>query len=477
MDDLKDAAFDKCGLTTDQVILVGVSGGADSLALLLGLKKLGFLLKVAHLDHGLREDSKEDADFVEEFARSQRIPFVRDYIDVGQAAETESQSIEETARNARYQFLFEQARTAQAQAVAVGHHADDQVETVLMHFLRGSALPGLTGMAFRDIIPIWDDQIPLVRPLLGTWRKEIDAYIDGMGISPRVDETNRDVTYFRNRLRHVLIPQMKDYNPQIKQALWRMSDVLKEENDMIDDLAQEAWKECFLRQNEARVILYLSKFIQNPKAIQRRLLRQAVSQLRPDLRDVGYDAVERGLEFANNPSQGGEIDLIARLNIAKLAEYLVIKSWESDLPDWKLPLLPKPETEMALEINKPAPLKHGWQLEAAVVKKTSDWRLKEAKELDPNEAWLDYDLLEMPLLLRGRRAGDRWQPLGMENHTQKLKDFFINEKIPEHLRDVWPLVCSGEEIVWVVGMRPSEAYKITQKTKQILHLIVVRKIA
>lgn len=477
MDDLRDTAFKKCGLTTDQVILVGVSGGADSLALLLGLKKLGFLLKIAHLDHGLREDSKEDADFVEEFARSHQIPFVRKRIDVGQEAEAESLSIEEAARNIRYQFLFEQARAAQAQAVAVGHHADDQVETVLMHFLRGSALPGLTGMAFRETIPLWDDHIPLVRPLLGIWRKEIDAFIDEMGISPRIDETNSDVTYFRNKLRHILLPQMKEYNPQIKNALWRMSDVLKSEDELIDDLTQAAWKDCFLRQNEARVILYLSKFIGKPKAIQRRLLRQAVSQLRPDLRDVGYEAVERALDFANDPSQSGEIDLIAKLNIAKLAEYLIIKSWESDLPDWKLPLLPKSETEMALAIAKPAPLRHGWQLEAVVVKNTSDRSHNETKELGPNEAWLDYDLLEMPLLLRSRRSGDRWQPLGMENHTQKLKDFFINEKIPEHLRDIWPLVCSGGEIAWVVGVRPSEVYKITQKTKQILHLRLVRKIA
>jgi len=477
LDDLKDAAFNKCGLTTDQVILVGVSGGADSLAMLLGLKRLGFLLKIAHLDHGLRKDSREDADFVEEFALSHRISFVRERINVGQVAEDEGQSIEEAARNIRYQFLFEQARAAQAQAVAVGHHADDQVETVLMHFLRGSALPGLTGMSFKDTIPLWDGQIPLVRPMLGIWRKEIDAYLDGMDVSPRIDDTNRDVTYFRNKLRHVLIPRLEEYNPQIKQVLWRMSDVLKGEDGLIEDLTQKAWKDCFLRQNEARVILYLSKFIEQPKAIQRRMLRKAVSQLRPDLRDIGYEAVERAIDFSSDPSQSGEMDMIARLNIAKLADYLIIKTWESDLPDWQLPLLPKPETEMALEIDQPVPLRHGWQLEAAVIKKTSDRQLLEIKGLDPNEAWLDYGLLQMPLLLRSRRAGDRWQPFGMENHTQKLKDFFINEKIPEHLRDVWPLICSGEEIAWVVGLRPSEVYKITQKTKQILHLRLVRKIA
>jgi tRNA(Ile)-lysidine synthase len=232
-----------------------------------------------------------------------------------------------------------------------------------------------------------------------------------------------------------------------------------------------------VRENEARVILDHTKFIEAPKAIQRRLLRQAVSRLLPDLRNVGYEVVELGLDFANDPSQSGEIDLVARLNIAKLADCLIIKTWESDLPDWQMPLLPTPDTEIVLDIGKPVALRHGWLLEADLINKASDELPFKPNELDPDETWLDYDQIEMPLHVRGRRPGDRWQPLGMQNHTQKLKDFFINEKISEHLRDVWPLVSSEGEIAWVVGLRPSEIYKITQKTKRILHLKLIRKIA
>jgi len=177
------------------------------------------------------------------------------------------------------------------------------------------------------------------------------------------------------------------------------------------------------------------------------------------------------------PSQSGEIDLVARLNIAKVPDYLIIKNWESDLPDWKMPLLPYPEKEAVLAVDKPVSLRHGWWLEAKLIHDVPVDRINKAKEMDPDEAWLDYDRVEMPLLVRGRMPGDRWQPLGLVDQTQKLKDFFINEKIPEHLRDVWPLVCSGEEVAWVVGVRPSEIFKITGGTKRILRLKLIRKVA
>jgi tRNA(Ile)-lysidine synthase len=398
-------------------------------------------------------------------------------VDVGKAAEVQGQSIEEAARHVRYMFLFEEARKIGAQAVAVGHHANDQVETVLMHFLRGSALPGLTGMAYKNIIPLWDSSIPLVRPLLGIWRAEIEAFLNELGVEARVDHTNQDVTYFRNRLRHELIPELEKYNPQIRELIWRMSDVLREEDRFLDEQTQTAWKDCLVKQNQDRIILNIAGLTKQPTALQRRLLRFAVSLLRPDLRDVGYDAIERGLAFANDPLKNGETDFIARLNLAKIDDTLIIKKWGSDLPDWDLPLLQSADSELALDIQKAALLRHGWSLQARLITEVKPGDLNKANTLDPNEAWLDFELLEMPLKVRGRQPGDRWQPLGMPDHTQKLKDFFINEKIPEHVRDLWPLVYSGDEIAWVAGLRPSEAFKITTSTQKILHLKLLRKIA
>ena len=477
LDNLKKAAIEKCGLNIDQPVLVGVSGGADSLALMFGLEILGFSLKLAHLDHSLRSESIQDADFIENLAASRGLELVRRRVDVKKAADEQMQSLEEAARHVRYQFLFEQARVFSAQAVAVGHHADDQVETVLMHFLRGSALPGLTGMADRNVIPLWDPDIPLVRPLLGIWRKDIDDFLKELGVAPRIDHTNRDITYFRNKLRHKLIPELEKYNPRIKDVLWRMADVLREEDRYVDAQTHHAWKACLVKHNQDRVILYNSKLQRQPKALQRRVLRFAVSLLRPDLRDVGYDAIERGLVFANDPSQDGESDFVARLNLAKIEDYLIIKTWGSDLPNWDMPLLQNLDVTATLNLHQDVPLRHGWCLQARLIKEVNAGKIEKAKDLDLNEAWLDFDSLKMPMVVRGRQAGDRWQPLGMPEHTQKLKDFFINEKIPEHVRDLWPLVCSGDEIAWVLGLRPSEAFKITVNTTKILHLRLVRKVA
>jgi len=236
---LAQLAVEKCGLTKAQPILLGVSGGADSLALMHGLDVLGYDVMVAHVDHGLRAESAQEADFVRLLAESRGLPFFRKRADVQQVAETQAESIEEAARNVRYQFLYEQARRNQCQAVAVGHHADDQVETILMHLMRGAALPGLTGMAHRRLMPLWDKKIPLVRPLLGFWRDEIEVYIKEIGITPCDDRSNLDTRYHRNRIRHELIPLLKTYNPKIKSVIWRMGDVLREEEQFLNKIAEK----------------------------------------------------------------------------------------------------------------------------------------------------------------------------------------------------------------------------------------------
>lgn len=474
LDVLLQAASEKCGLTRDAPLLVGVSGGVDSLALLVGMEKLGYSLIAAHLDHSLRPESREDAAFVKRLAEGLGLPFVSARVDVGQTAEVQGQSIEEAARGVRYQFLFDQARRHRAQAVAVAHHADDQVETVLMHFLRGAGLPGLSGMAYRGTMASWDPKIPLVRPLLEIWREEIEAFVVSVGLEPRVDASNRDQTYFRNRLRHSLLPELEAYNPQIRQVLWRMSEVLGEENRYLESLAGEAWRACFIKESPDRVQLRLPAFRALSTALRRRVLRRAIGRLRPGLRDIGFEAIARGLAFFEAPPESGEIDLVARLNLAAIEDRLILKTWEADLPDWGKPLLISASQESILDLGEPALLRHGWQVEVDLVPELPEDPLVKAGEMGPKEAWLDADKLNSPLTVRGRRGGERWQPLGMAGHTQSLQDFFINEKVPAHLREVWPLVCSGDEVAWVVGLRPSEVFKVGEDTQRVLQLRVVR---
>ena len=474
LDLLAQAAEENCQLDPSETLLVGVSGGGDSVALMIGLHTLGFNLVVAHLDHGLRSESSQDADYVESLAQRYRIPFVRERIDVGYFAKKNGQSLEEAARHVRYKFLYNQARANKAQAVAVAHQANDQVETILMHFIRGAALAGLSGMAYRQVLPMWDSKIPLVRPLLGVWREVIDEYLAALDVTPCIDQSNQDTTYFRNRLRHELIPDLVTYNPAIRQVILRMSTVLGEENQFLQGLVDEAWGNCFLSKNDKFVELHLLKFVQMEKTLQRRVLRHAITMLRPDIRDVGFNVVEQGLVFATEHSKNGQIDLVARLNIAILGDILIIKTWDADLPDLNKPLLLMSSTKEKLDANHPVQLRHGWQLIAETIQHPSGDFRELFKEMDLNEAWLDYDRLILPLTVRGRQRGDSWQPLGMSGHSQKLQDFFINEKVPEHIRDIWPLVCSGKEIAWVCGLRPSETYKVTEKTQHIMQLRLVK---
>ncbi|MFW5713767.1 MAG: tRNA lysidine(34) synthetase TilS [Brevefilum sp.] len=473
LDVLAETTKNKCGLTPDEPLVLGVSGGADSLALMLGLVNLGYHPIVAHLDHALRPESTEDAAFVKRLAKAQKLRFVSTRIDVGRYAEEQGQSIEEAAREVRYQFLFDQARRQKAQAVAVAHHADDQVETVLMHFLRGAGLPGLSGMSYRRTFSNRHAQIPIVRPLLGIWREEIEAFVAEAGLTPREDATNRDLRYFRNRLRHALMPELETYNPQIRQVLWRTAEVLGEENRFIESLAAGAWEKCFIKDSHDRVQLDLQAFRSLATAMQRRVLRRAIERLRPDLRDIGFAAIDRGLAFIEVPSESGEIDLVARLNLAVLGDRLIVKTWGAVLPDWGKPLLVSKDQTTLLDLGTPVELRHSWRVEMDEVHVPED-PLAALGAMGPYEVWLDAEKLVLPLTVRGRKAGERWQPLGMAGHSQSLQDFFINEKVPPHLRDLWPLVCSAGEVVWAVGLRPSEAFKLNEQSQRILHFKVMQ---
>jgi len=282
--------------------------------------------------------------------------------------------------------------------------------------------------------------------------------------------SNLDTTYHRNRIRHELIPYLETYNPQIKAVIWRMADVLNEEESFLTCQTQEAYVQCLQGKTEDRITLNLKIFNDLSTALKRRVLRKAIAQLRPDLRDIGFDAIARGLAFLERPIVGGEIDLVARLNLAVIDEMLMIKTWDAELPDLGQSLLFNAQFNELLTLGKSINLRHGWRIEANLLEHRPDRLLDVVKNLPPDEAWLDYDLVNLPLVVRGRKKGESFRPLGMDGHTQGLQDFFTNLKIPEHMRSLWPLVICGQKVAWVVGLRPSEDFKITAATQRILKL-------
>ncbi len=461
-----------CSLKADLPVLVGVSGGPDSLCLADLLQHSGYQVIVAHFNHRLRPEAEADARKVAKFAEAKGMRCVGSGADVALYAETHSLSIEEAARELRYQFLFNQALQCECQAVAVGHTADDQVETVLMHLLRGAGLAGLRGMDYRWLPNAWSTEIPLVRPLLDTWRGEIMEYCTMMGLQPVQDASNLDRSYFRNRLRLDLLPTLENYNPRIRQALWRTANVLSADYAVLEEQTGQAWQGCLRAVGEGYVCLGRSALMGQLLGLQRAIIRRAIALLRPGLRDVDFEAVERAIHFLESPPKTGQTDLVAGVRLAIEGELVWLLRKEADLPGARWPQL-QPGVDFPLETPGFLELPGGWRLVSEMVDDPADGLRQAQANADPFQAWVDLESLSVPLRVRGRQAGDQISPLGMGGHSLKLSDLMINLKVPRRARARWPLVVSGEAIVWVPGFRLAHPFRIKTGTLRCVHLILL----
>jgi len=461
----------KLDINSTKAVIVAVSGGPDSLCLLDILDSLGYAIIISHFNHGLRSTSDSAALAVRRVAEERSLPFVLGQDEVARFADREALSIEEAARIMRYRFLFSQAEYYDAQAVAVGHTADDQVETVLMHLLRGSGLSGLTGMPFRALPNAWSESIPIVRPLLPFWRGEILAYCRERGLEPVIDQSNLDTTIYRNRLRHELIPYLQSYNPGVKQVLYRTSQVLSGDMEVLLEVVGKAWEAAVLEAGQGYVALDAGFFLKQPIGIRRQLLRQAIDELRPDLRDIDFDSIQRGLDFLEQPSQTYQIDLVAGLRLVLEHDKLWVANWEADLPSsW--PQITS-DTQFRLKIPAVMNLENDWCLQAEKVVENKAVLNEALVNTDPYQAWIASGKLNEPLIVRTRHPGDRFKPLGMDGHSIKLSEFMINVKLPKRAREKWPLVCTRKEIVWIPGYRLGHAFRITPGTEELIHLQLI----
>ncbi|NPV75875.1 MAG: tRNA lysidine(34) synthetase TilS [Anaerolineae bacterium] len=460
----------ECGLNKSQPVLLGLSGGPDSLSLLDVLLHFGYPVIAAHFNHKLRPESGKEADYVWRLAEQLGVRFVCGSMAVTTLAQENKWTVEEAARTARYQFLFQEARRFHAQAVAIAHTADDQVETVLMHILRGSGLAGLRGMGFRAVQHEWDAQIPIVRPFLEVWRQEILEYCKERKLEPIFDQSNLDEVYFRNRIRLQLIPYLEQYNPKVKQALRRMSRILEADTALLEDTVNQAWKECLIAINSLSVILDNVRVKKLPLSLQRMVLRKAMAFLLQGEEDIEYEAIERGRKFISSPSRRGRIELSGGMSLYLTGEWLAVARREEDLPRDNWPQFQGREP-IALDAPFRVTLNHSWVLEGEMLSSHSAL----AQINDPRKAWLDADCLQFPLLLRTMRPGERFQPLGMEGKRVKLSDFWVNLKMPRFVRKNWPLVVSNDQIVWIPGQRMAHACRLTERTKRVLYLCLGRQ--
>lgn len=475
LDRIKESLRDACLIDPALPIIVGVSGGPDSLCLLHALKQLGYTAIVAHLNHGIRPEAVDEAEFVREVAGELGFKHCAEIKDTVSFAENQSLAIEEAARRLRYAFLFHVAEEENAQAVAVGHNANDQVETVLMHILRGAGLSGLRGMQARVVLPSWHTRIPLVRPLLRVWRSEVMAYCNEHHLQPRFDRSNLDTTYFRNRLRHELVPTLESYNPRIQQLIWRMANTLQTDFEIVEKVIDEVWETCVEEVGRGYVRVGRGSFLQQPVGIQRGLSRRAMAILRPGLRDIDFESVDRVLAFVRQPPETHQSDLIAGLHVQLEGDHFWIADWDADIPldDWPQ----AGEGALSFDIPGTVMLADGWILTAERYPAGEELLDKALNNLDPFMGWFDADVFSGKGTIRTIEPGDRFTPLGMGPHTGKLADFFINMKLPRRARKGWPLICAGERIAWVPGYRIGHAFRITPDTERVLKLHVYKKIA
>lgn len=474
LDHIESILRDQCGLTKDRAIIAGVSGGPDSLCLMNVLRKAGYRVIVAHFNHKLRPDSDADANTVEQTAGRMNLKWVIEKGDVREFAETQKLSIEEAARTMRYHFLMKQARRFNAQAVAVGHTADDQVETVLMHFIRGAGLAGLKGMTHRTLIHMFDPQIPIVRPLLDVWREETIVYCAANGLRPRHDPSNASLDFFRNRLRHLLIPTLESYNPRFREVVWRTSRSVAGDYEIVAQMLDDAWQEVVAQETRDFVAFDSAALTKRRLGLQRNLIRRAMERLHPDNLDAGFATLERAASFVADPERPMRMDLTKGLHLLREGGLIYVVAGNVTLPIERWPQLPEERLNIPLQIPDQVELSGGWKLNCERWNIPSLAMEEAQANDDPFQVWLDARDLSASLELRARREGDRFEPLGMDGHETKLSDFFINVKLPQRARDRWPLLCLGEKVVWVPGYRPAHPFRLTESTRQALYFSLTR---
>jgi len=482
-------------------VLVGVSGGPDSLALLHLLTRLaeawGLSLHVVHVNHGLRAEAADDAAFVEAVGREWDLPVTVAAVDVG-AERRRGESIQQAARRVRYRVFAETAAAFGASRIALGHHADDQAETVLMRFLRGAGAAGLAGMRPR--------RGRYIRPLLEVTRAGIEAYCQSFGLKPRRDPSNLSRRYLRSRIRYELLPLLaREYNPNIGAVLARTAALLRDDDDLLEALALKAYRRMTAEEGSADVPsageLPLEELRRLPLALARRVVRRHLAAFGVNLAAVTADHVAAILGLLD---AGGAVTLPGGTTVRRRGLWLIVEqaggtaagaaalraaraattaeagatTAEAGAAPAGGAADPQPGAAVVRELAVPGRTEVpelGIVMEAEIVEPPVSRELAaDPKGIGgPGQAIMDWEHVVPPLVVRTWRPGDRLAPLGLGG-TKKVQDIFVDAKVPAHKRASVPIVADGEGIVWVCGLRLAARVSVGDGTQRILRLRTVR---
>ncbi|UCG21678.1 MAG: tRNA lysidine(34) synthetase TilS [Deltaproteobacteria bacterium] len=439
-------------------VLVAVSGGPDSVALCHVLYQLRQTypveLLVAHVHHGLRgSEADQDASFVQDLARQLGLPAVVQEVNVRSWQKEHGGSLQMAARALRYQCLHQIMANEGASKLALGHNADDQAEEILLRIFRGAGQRGLTGMPPCN-------RKGVIRPLLECHRHEITSYLENRSLAYRQDESNLKPWCQRNLLRLELLPRLQqNFNSNLSATLLRTSNIFREEEEFWDALLS-AWLDQYAIEGEGGGLrLPLGPLLETHPAMQKRLLRRVVERVKGDLRSFGFHHTEILMQLCRSAAANSQIDLPGEVKAEKNYSWLTIGLRQQTPEDFYY--------EIAGPGNYPFPrLNHRMLLEKVPADLASEL------SRHPTEALMDLDRVSFPLVLRSSKAGDRFRPLGLGG-GKKLKKFFIDAKIPRGQRRRIPILCSGEQIIWVVGHRLDDRVKVTVNTSRLLRLLYV----
>lgn len=442
-------------------LLVGCSGGPDSVACLhilnnLG-KRIGFSVAAAHMNYGLRgEESDKDEEFVRDITRKWNISCFVQCVDLDAYCRSHKLSRQEGGRNLRYCFFQRTLEQIGGQSIAVAHNADDNVETFLMHLIGGTGVTGLLGMKQR--------REDIIRPLITTTRAEILSYLDSKSISYRMDSSNKSIAYHRNDIRLRLLPLLKEYNPNITETIERLIDILDKENDFMESYIDNIWDKILVSESKDRLVLDARAIGDLPCAIMRRLLRRGIYRVKGDLRRVSYRNVDDVIKHVINAASGNMVHLpdmivvekdYSHISIVRTKNHRTSRSETETIPAYQVEMpgrvLKFFGISVALEVLAPEELPVPVQGQAV-------------KQI----GLFDYDRLQFPLIMRGWRPGDFFCPEKMSGKRKKIQDFFTDKKIPGYKRRRIPLLFSGKDLVWVVGMRRDERFIVGSETKRVL---------
>ena len=443
-------------LNKEDRVVAAVSGGPDSTALLVALAQIASLLDfsiiVAHFNHGLRgAKSDEDEKYSQELAKKMGLIFVSGKMD--QKLRQKGESPEDFYRQQRYQFLNKVAEDYNAQKIALGHNIQDQAETVLLNLLRGSGLGGLKG-----ILPMREGKF--IRPLIEVSRPEIIAFLSEAGISYCQDSSNESKIYLRNKIRSELIPYLKEkFNPRIEENLVQMAEILRQDDDYIRNSVQEAMKSTYIQNHPNRISLNIEYIKGLAPAIRSRLFKKILESLNPEKNGFSFSNIKALERLAQVTESGKRISLPLGIEAKREYDSLILERDKICLK----------QVDYEYPVNIPGIIHVKETNRTISIEKTFRDKIDQHNK---NKVYLDLDKIQQPVILRNRRDGDRFQPLGMKGR-QKIKSLFINQKIPRNKRNEIMLLVDQNSVIWIENIHLSERVKISPQTINILALEII----